>query len=644
VTRSFFDNEAIGGLMINGRLSWILLAGVLTLAGCDDGDDGDTGPAGPAGPAGPTGPAGENATDRTIALTFLGRGSNPDAEFDESAAEIAAYEPASQRLFVVNAQAGSVDVFSLAAPNVPTFDSTLNAAADVAANVTAVASADDLGAANSVAVDSASDTLAIAIEADPSQAPGYVAFYQASDGTFLAAVQVGALPDMLTFTPDGSTVVVANEGEPNGAYDDDPEGSISIIDVSGGASTVTATNVATADFSAFNGEDLGDVRIFGPGATVAQDLEPEYIAIDPDGTAAYVALQENNAVAEVDLTTATVTDIWSLGFKDHRLPGNGLDAADRDGVINIRNWPIYGMFMPDAIAAYDFNGQTYLVTANEGDAREYFDESITTEAACDAAGGFDFDDDDGCLIFIDEFDIEDLLDAGATIDLPDADVASYLVDADFDGDVDEDDLNTDATLARYAITTANGETAGCDISDGQAFANGTSSCTFEALYGYGGRSFSIFNAATRQRVFDSGSDFETITAERLGENFNADNDEVGGDGRSDAKGPEPEAVTLAEIDGRTYAFIGLERVGGIFVYDVSVPEDAEFVQYITSRDFSLVDDDALEASFQDNDLGPESITFIPAADSPSGEALLVVAHEVSGTVAVFQVNAIEISE
>ncbi|MDZ7670345.1 MAG: choice-of-anchor I family protein [Gammaproteobacteria bacterium] len=630
--------------MTNGRFFWVLLAGMLTLAGCEDGDDGAAGAAGPEGPAGPSGPAGENATDRTIALTFLGRGSNPDTEFDESAAEIAAYDPNTQRLFVVNAQSGTVDIFSLAAPAAPTFDSTLDVAGDVAANVAAVASVDDLGAANSVDVHPASDTIAVAIEADPKQQPGYVAFYQASDGTFLSAVQAGALPDMLTFTADGSRVVVANEGEPNGAYDDDPEGSISIIDVSGGASTVTDADVGTADFTAFNGQDLGDVRIFGPSATVAQDLEPEYVSLDPDATTAYVALQENNAIAVVDLATATVTDIWSLGFKDHRLPRNALDAADRDDAINIRNWPVFGMFMPDAIAAYEFNGQTYLVTANEGDAREYFDESITTQAACDAAGGFDFDDDDGCLIFIDEFDIEDLLDTGSVIDLPDADVASYLVDADFDGDVDEDDLNTDASLARFAVTTTNGETAGCDITDGQAFANGTATCLFEALYGFGGRSFSIFNADTRQRVFDSGGDFETITAERLGADFNSDNDEVGGDSRSDAKGPEPEAVTLARIDGRTYAFIGLERVGGILVYDVSVPEDASFVQYITSRDFTVVDDDQLEATFQDNDLGPESITFIAEEDSPNGEALIVVAHEVSGTLATFQVNAIEISQ
>lgn len=623
-----------------GTLIACAFAGLL-LAGCE----GDDGAPGPAGPPGADGASGANAAQRSITLSFLGRARNPASGFDEGAAEIITYEPASQQLFVVNAQSGDVDVFSMAAPETPTLTMTLEVAADVAAAIPALGSADALGTANSVDVDPASNTLAVAIGADPAQAPGYVAFYQASDGTFLSAVQAGALPDMLTFTSDGGRLVVANEGEPNGAYDVDPEGSVTIVDVSGGAGTVTDANVTQVAFDAFNGMDLGDVRLFGPGATVAQDLEPEYVAISPDGSTAYVALQENNAIAEIDLAAGTVTDIWALGVKDHRIARNALDGADDDGIVNIRNWPVYGLFLPDAIAAYSVAGTRYIVTANEGDAREYFDDSITTEPDCVAAGGFDFDADDGCLIFIDEFDIEDLLDAGATIDLPDADVASFLEDFDFNGIVDEADLSTDASLGRLAVTTTHGETSGCDITDGQAFATGTATCVFEALYTYGGRSFSIFNADTRRRVFDSGSDFETITAERLGAGFNADNTENGSfDSRSDAKGPEPEAITLAEIGGKTYAFIGLERVGGIMVYDISTPEDARFVQYVSSRDFAAAIDEGDPSTFEAVDLGPESIEFIPAADSPNGAPLVVAGHEITGTVAVFRVDVIEVGE
>lgn len=616
--------------------SFLLLFFLALLAGCDDGDDGDPGQAGPAGPTGATGPAGspgQDASAQSLSISFLGRARNPAADFDESAAEIVSYDAASQQAFVVNAQSGDIDVFSLSAPSAPTLLSTLDVDADVAAAVAGV-SATDLGAANSVDVNGASNTLAVAIEFDPKQENGYVAFYQASDGTFLSAVEVGALPDMLTFTPDGSKVIVANEGEPNGAYTVDPEGSVSIIDLTGGASTVLDADVTHVSFASLNGTDMGDVRIFGPGATVAQDLEPEYVALSSDGATAWVALQENNAIAEIDVNAGTLTAVWALGFKNHRIVGNELDVGDDDGIINIQNWPVYGMYLPDAIAAYEVAGTPYVVTANEGDAREYFDESITDAAACSAAGGFDFDSDDGCLIFIDEFDVEDLLAAGATIDLPDADVASFLVDSNLDGVVDEADLNTDASLARYAMTIERGFTGTCDYSDGDI-----AGCNFDAIYGYGGRSFSIFNAVTGQLVFDSGSDFEVITAQQLGNDFNSDNDENNtGDSRSDAKGPEPEAVTLAVIGSRTYAFIALERVGGVMVYDITTPQTATFVQYLNSRDFSIpdVEDSAVADSI---DLGPEAIEFVSASDSPSGTPLLLVSHEVSGTLAVYEINA-----
>lgn len=609
----------------------------LLLAGCG-GDDGAPGATGPAGTAGAQGPAGADATQTSISLTFLARTLNPAAQFDESAAEIVSFDPATARLFVVNAQSGDIDVFDLTDPSAPAFDSSLDVDTDVAAARDDVAAAGDLGAANSVDVDTANGVVAVAIEADTKQDPGYVAFYQ-TDGTFLSAVRVGALPDMLTFTPDASAVIVANEGEPSGDYTNDPEGSVSIIDVSGGAAMVMDANVSTADFTAFNGAAAPEgVRVFGPGATVAQDLEPEYVAVDPDGTTAYVALQENNALATVDIATATVTAVTALGQKNHRLPGNGLDGSNRDDAINIRNWPLFGMYMPDSIAAYDVAGSTYVVTANEGDAREYFDESITDEATCLAGGGFDFDAGDGCLVFIDEVRIEDFFDAGsvyfgATIDLPEADIL-LLPDGNSDGAITVDDLNSDATIGRLKVSIASGETAGCDISSALDLPN----CTFTELHSYGARSFSIFNVDTGTLVFDSGDDFERITAERLGSDFNSTNDENdSGENRSDDKGPEPEAIALGVIGGKTYAFIGLERVGGIMVYDVTVPEQAEFVQYINPRDFSVADvTDPLGVV----DLGPESIEFVSAEDSPSGQPLILVGNEVSGTINVFQVNVL----
>lgn len=594
-------------------LAAAMICASFALAGCE-GDDGSPGATGPAGATGATGAAGTDGVDASrtaISLSFLGRGFNPDAAFDGSAAEIVDFDPATGRAFVVNAQAGGVDIFSLAAPANPAFVEALDVAADVAAAIDGIAAA-DLGAVNSVAIHSASNTLAVVVAAEPETNNGYAAFYQASDGTFLAAVEVGALPDSVAISPDGNTVVVANEGQPSGDYTVDPDGSISVIDISGGASTVAAANVTSVTFDGLEAADIPGVRISGPGGDIAAALEPEYVAISDDSATAYVSLQENNAIAEVDLETGTLTDVWALGFKDHRNPGNELDVSNRDDVINIRNWPVYGVYMPDGIATYTVNGVPYVVTANEGDSRDY-------------------------AAHVDELRIRDITDNGTnSIDLPLADVLSFGADYDQDGDVDSIDFLEDEGLGRLKIITDLGVTgANCD-------ATGTEpeNCTYEALYAFGARSFSIFNAETQTLAFDSGNDFERITAERNPENFNATNDENNFDNRSDDKGPEPEGAELGVIDGRTYAFINLERVGGVMVYDVTEPERSEFVQYITNRDFSLADAD-LDAGV--TDLGPEITHFISAEDSPSGVPLLLVSNEVSGTLTVYQIDARSIS-
>src|SRR5690606_17299206 len=287
---------------------------------------------------------------------------------------------------------------------------------------------------------------------------------------------------------------------------------------------------------------------------------------------AYALLQENNAYATLDLTTNTITSISALGFKNYSLPGNELDASDRDGGANIRNWPVFGTYMPDGADAYEYNGVTYIVTANEGDGREYL---TTAEDANDCAiqGGFDFDDGD-CLHYLDEIRIKDITDDGASFD---ADLLARL-GADFD---------EDENLGRLKVIANLGVTGACAslATTGQPGAD----CVYENLYTYGARSFTIWNMQTGQPVFDSGSDFEVITADLLGDNFNASNDDNGGDDRSDDKGPEPEAVEIAVINGKTYGFIGLERVGGVMVYNISNPEAPDFVQYINPRDFTLAD-------------------------------------------------------
>lgn len=592
-----------------------MLAMVMGLTACDgdDGNDGAQGPGGAQGPAGPQGAAGLDATTTRISLSFLGRFETN--QFDESAAEIVDFDPTTNRVFVVNSQSGAIDVLDATLPGNPTLITSLNVAADVAAAVAGVAEA-DLGAANSVSVNG--DRLAVAIEADPKQDNGYIAFYN-TDGTFVTAVEAGALPDMVVFTPDGNKVLAANEGEPNGDYSVDPEGSITIVDVSGGIAGLTAANVTTLGLG---GALTGPVRISAKAASQAADMEPEYIVVAEDSQTAYVILQENNAVAEINLTNDTVTRIVGLGFKDFSIPGNELDASNRDGLVNIRNWPLFGVYMPDGADIYTFDGVNYLVTANEGDGREYLTDAVDA-ADCTAQGGFDFDDGD-CFHYLDEIRIKDITDNSSF-------TAEFLtrVPANF---------QDDEQLGRLKVITDLGITGACAsiATTGQPGAD----CAYDALYAFGGRSFTIWNTDTMEPVFDSGNAFEVITANRYGlSGFNASNDDNEGDDRSDDKGPEPEAVEIGTINGTTYAFIGLERVGGIMVYNISNPEAPSFVQYVNTRDFSIAD---AEADFdQVGDLGPESIKFVSASDSPTSNPLLIVGNEVTGTTAFFEIGVIQ---
>jgi hypothetical protein len=319
------------------------------------------------------------------------------------------------------------------------------------------------------------------------------------------------------------------------------------------------------------------VRIFGPNATVAQDLEPEYVTVSDDGSTAWVTLQENNAIAIVDIATATVTSIVPLGYKDHSLAVNALDAGERDGKVNIVPRPVLGMYQPDSIADYQAGGQTYLVTANEGDAREY----------------------DG---FVEAIRIG----TGAT--------SARLDPVVFP---DKAALESNSGIGRLNITSAQGRRE----ADADA--------EFETLYTFGARSFSI-RAADGTLVYDSGDDFEQITAAAYPANFNASNDNGTFDNRSDDKGPEPEGLTTGVIDGRTYAFVGLERIGGVMVYDITNPVLPTFVQYINNRDFAA----------GTGDLGPEGLLFIPAADSPTGGPVLVVSNEISGTVTLYAIDSV----
>lgn len=912
------------------------------------------------------------AAEAQIQLTEIGR--YETGVFDEGAAEISAYDHVSKRLFVVNANAATVDVLDLSNPAAPSLLYTIDVT--------------PFGAvANSVAV--SRGRVAVVVEAENKTDPGTIVIYKArGDERPVASYTVGSLPDMVTFTPNGNFILVANEGEPNSDYSIDPEGSITILDVRGDIAALKPGDIRTVSFAAFNGmEDAlraQGIRIYGPGANAAQDLEPEYIAVSHDSRTAYVTLQENNAVAVIDIMTAQVTSLLPLGTKNHasgnavlerfeftklpvlgttaagqdillggfsglyfdgvnpangnymfithpdrgpnaepldvdndgvnerpfalpdfqpelvffelnrasgqititnRLPlkrgdgtpltgianilgqsdglaytdeepvdlfgnalpldpmggdlegivrgedgtfwmcdeyrpaiyhfdldgtllaryvpegsnaygeitgiealpavyaqrranrgfeaiayrdgriyawvqspldvpdvandsnskssmvtrilefdpvtetttaeyayiiegngsdkigdavagapgefyvierdaaigamsqkylfrinlngatnlqmlddsivgtngvlesmseseligmgiqpvakelvanlaaagfgdvdkheglamihpglfvilndndfqlaggfdpntglldfnpnpqpcavallsftGNGLDASDDDGVINITGWPVHGLYLPDAIAAYQSRGKTFLVTANEGDAREYD-------------------------TFAEEARVKNLV----------LDPFVFPI---------RDILQQDENLGRLTVTTTLGDLDG----DGD----------YDRLHPLGGRSFTIWSE-TGELIWDSGDQLEQITAQMFPDDFNSTNDENGTfDNRSDNKGPEPEGVAVGKVGSRTYAFIGLERIGGIMVFDITNPFAPTFVQYTNPRDFAG-DPEAGTAG----DLGPEGILFVPQGQSPINRPILIVTNEISGTTTIFRVD------
>lgn len=440
---------------------------------------------------------------------------------EESCAEIAAYDGLASRVFVTNAAENELRILDIV-------ESQLLEKQVIDLSVYG-------GGPNSV--DVSNGIVAVAVEAQTKTDNGVVVLfeYDINIASYVEkdVITVGALPDMLTYTKDGRYLLVANEGEPNDDYSIDPEGSISIIKTSD-------WSVKNADFSAFSQDDLKDVRVFGPGASLQQDLEPEYITTSADSSTAWVSLQENNALAKVDIAAATVTDITGLGYKMHLQKKNAFDASNDDGGIHIQSWPTFGMYQPDAIASYQRGNATFIISANEGDARDY-------------AG------------YSEEARVKDLQ--------LDPDVFPYF-----------EELQQDENLGRLKTTLSQGDIDG----DGD----------FDTIYSYGGRSFSIWNA-NGKLVYDSGSDFEHHLASYATEKGM----DVWEDNRSDDKGPEPESVTVGQLGDDTLAFIGLERTSGLFVYQLNKPQQPKSIGFIDLEKMGDVGPEGLVFIERDSNTG-----------------------------------------
>ena len=496
---------------------------------------------------------------------------------DGGVAEIVSYDAAANKAWVVNGTTGMLDILDLTGVTCGVSDTMTAESLDIKSIVEREAAGFAYGDMTSVAVNSERGIAAVALQEAGYDKNGKVALLD-TEGTLLALLDAGCQPDMLTFTPDGSRILVANEGEPREGYGPgiaDPAGSVTILTLD--MENLAESRSETIGFEAFDGQReqlAADGVMLKKGSLPSADFEPEYIACD-DKTA-YVALQEANAVAVLDLTTKAYTGVYSLGYKDLSREENAIDLVE-DNAYSPKTYPqAVGAYMPDAVSLYSAGGKTYLLTANEGDAREW---------GKDAAE------------YVNEIKV--------TLHAADGSAAEKVRVVDPEG--------------------IDGMPEGSSVL-------------------FGGRSFSVYcvEADGLTQVFDSGNDFEAKTAAYIPAFFNCSNDDNAFDSRSAKKGPEPESVTVGTVEGRTYAFVALERIGGIMVYDITDPDAVTYSNYINTRDFA---EDPDKANPEKNpgfsltgDFAPEGLYFIDADQSPSSTPILLAAFEVSGTVAAYAVG------
>ncbi|MCL2185707.1 MAG: choice-of-anchor I family protein [Treponema sp.] len=489
-------------------------------------------------------------------LTYIGSYSTGSVSESGGVAEIVVYNNDNKKIYLVNGVLGSLDIVDASGLRSGRFiEMPLYKRIDI--NAMGEANSFNYGDLTSVAVSTKNKMIALAVHHKNFNEQGYIVLLN-YEGEYIRHYQAGVQPDMICFTPDGQFILTADEGEPRDGYGADkidPPGTITIVNVKTHAARIIGFEAfdnaqARADFLQSGG-------ILNKGIPPSLDFEPEYISISEDSSTAYIALQEANAIAVLDIANGKFTSVIGLGFKNHNLPQNSLDVL-RNGKAELNTQNLYGVYQPDGIAVVTIKGSTYLLTANEGDAREW------------GSGSSAYND-------ILQFNID-----GNRIDTINNSLKEGLVDGE-----------------RYL---------------------------------FGARSFSIWDVSgkTAALVYDSGNEFETRTAEYFPNNFNASHTNNELDSRSGRKGPEPEYITTLQAGKNIFAVIGLERIGGIMLYDISNPAAPEFTDYINTRDFSGSELKNM------GDLGPEGLYAVEASASPTKRPIIFVANEISGTISVYE--------
>ncbi|MDU5806068.1 MAG: choice-of-anchor I family protein [Peptoniphilus harei] len=481
------------------------------------------------------------------------------ANADGGVAEIVTYNKGDKVFYVVSGVTQSIDLVKINSDGSTKLQKRLE--------IEKVLEGQDIstGDMTSVSYSDEKNLLAVAVQNSDYDKNGHIVILD-KEGNFVDSYECGVQPDMVTFTNDGRYILSADEGEPRKGYDKgavDPKGSVTIVDVEN-------KKTKKVEFNINRDEALNNGVLLKKDSNPADDLEPEYITISDDNKTAYVSLQENNAIASIDIENAKINYVKGLGFIDHTLPGNEIDAIrgkDANAKIDIKSDDFLGTPMPDGIVFVSKGGKDYILTANEGDAREWADYENT---------------------------------ASKKFDKKNADKKTEYLDPE----------KTDGLV------------------EGRTHL-------------LGGRSFSIYDASSLRRIYNSGSDFEKITARIFPDFFNTNNDEDKGpdelDARSNKKGPEAENVAVLNIKDKIYAIVGLERISGIMIYDITDPVNPVYKDYFNNRIFiKSVDKNEKVGLEKRGNIGPEGLCTIEAKDSPTGKPLVLVANEVSGTVQVIE--------
>jgi len=513
-------------------------------------------------------------------------------------AEFVKFDVNSGNVFISNPGASRIDAVQITFPNNPSSRGSI----DISSYGSLLTS-----------IDISSNVIAASVVPANILNKGVVALFSTTNNNgfvSLGSINVGYYPNFVAFSPDGTKLVVANKGEPNADYTQDPIGTVSIITLVKKGTLLAFTeknindlesnfNTVTVDFSSYNNVQLDPyIRSFSDVSPTlpnnAEDLAPTSVAITPDSAIAWVILQENNAAAQIDLRTNKILSLKGFTFLDYSLPAlsAGFDASDLDGKFNnetnttsgaakLRNYvSTWGLPEPSQAVAFSTGLGQYVITANEGTQR-----SFTTYQELALVNSLNLDP------------------------------------AVFNTTKTQDD----SRMGRLSVSTLNADSDGDDLVD--------------TLYVPGTRSFSIFRASDGSKVYDSTSDFEQYFKDNDQERYNLANYESESfDWASISKGPQPCGVAVGIIDQRAYAFVTLNSIGGFFMYDVASPSAPYLIGYFDNRDVTF--NTTLNATNFDlaGDLGAKGISFIPANNSPNRIPLVVVANQVSGTTSIWQLH------